>query len=82
VPNAIQNSVRQRTYHAHCHHNCNNDTHSKAFFGWMWDWPSMQDSINNKREPKFLYEKNANAFIGLHCSLGMSSFLQNPQLTK
>jgi predicted glycoside hydrolase/deacetylase ChbG (UPF0249 family) len=37
--------------------------------------------INNKCETKLLFENNANAFIGLHCSLKMSSSLQNPQLT-
>jgi len=42
----------------------------------------MWDSIDNKCEPKLLFEKNANAFLGLCCSLGMSSSLQNPQLTK
>jgi hypothetical protein len=74
--------VLDKAYHVHCHQKCNNDTHSKASFGWMWDWPSMRDSIDNKCEPKLLFEKNANAFLRLHFSLGMSSFLQNPQLTK
>jgi hypothetical protein len=31
----------------------------------MWDWPSMRNSIDNKCEPKLLFEKNANAFLGL-----------------
>jgi hypothetical protein len=44
------NRVGQRTYHAHCHWKCNNDAQLEAYFGWMWDWPSIQDSINNKCE--------------------------------
>jgi hypothetical protein len=82
VPNVVQNSVGQRTYHVYCYQKCNNDTQSKPSFGWIWDWPSMWDFINNKCESKLLSKKNANAFLRFHFSLGMSSYLQNSQLTK
>jgi hypothetical protein len=82
MPNAVQSSVGQRAYHVHGYRKCNNDTQLEAFFGWMWDWLNMLDSINNKCEPNLLFKKNANAFLGFHCSLGMSSSLQNPHFTK
>ncbi len=82
MPNAFQNNVGQRMYHVHCYQKCNNDTQSKVFFGWMWDWPSMWDFIDNKCEPKLLSKKNANAFLRFHCNLGMNNSLQNSQLKK